>query len=687
MDRESHFQTIKDLGLGLVLLKPNSNWPVNEGWSKEPPADFDAAREWMMEQGGNVGFVTGPSIGSETPICAIVGALQQEPPFGTKTWQIKGKERIWLFKSPDVCPKMVSLKDGYKFLGEGCFVPAPGSVTPEMPYVWTKNYPFAKGVVLEDLPQGAIDQIIEKTGPTISGGNMKPGGDTALADGAIQVGLDLTKAVTVAEDVLAQFYGPERDRAVYQKPGCLVVLEGTRGDMNCMRLGHSVCREMLAGAVRWVDEASGQSILPPKAIVSPLIHRGKWKNIPKLDKVLSAPCVLPDGKILLREGYIPEIKAYADFDPEPYKQHIRTLRGKGSAALCADAVLQPFENFPFISKVDRATLLALILTLVGREAIDGEVPMFAVRSPVRGTGKTLLGRSACLAATGCDPSLQQTIKSQDEIRKNLFATAMGGERVCFFDNEEGTFGSPTLSSCITSGYIEDRKLGASEKVKVKWSAVCLVTGNNLTFRDDLGRRTLTIDLDCGLQRPESRDPSGFLHSPLVPYIRENQPYLYMAAASIIEQFIKEGKPRQVGRGLGGFEAWDTLIRQAVIWAIGDDPVHAWDERDEDDADIIYIQQLQSAWKGLFALDHKVSISDIACQARLNPDLEEALQGVAAKKFRITVHTVGRAFRKVLRRPVDGLVFRKVFMPDRRKGVILEKVGNDPLLMPMREDVG
>src|SRR5690606_12956696 len=115
--------------------------------------------------------------------------------------------------------------------------------------------------------------------------------------------------------------------------------------------------------------------------------RGRWA-LPELVAVVSRPVLRPDGTVLQTPGYDPASKVLyaptADFPTVPD----RPTRAQARAAL--DELADLFVDFPFVARSDLSAALAFVLTLVGRRAIEGPCPMFAVRAAAPGTGKNLL---------------------------------------------------------------------------------------------------------------------------------------------------------------------------------------------------------------------------------------------------------------------------------------------------------
>jgi hypothetical protein len=78
-----------------------------------------------------------------------------------------------------------------------------------------------------------------------------------------------------------------------------------------------------------------------------------------------------------------------------------------------------------------------------------------------------------------------------------------------------------------------------------------------------------IDLDPKVEHPEDRK---FKRADLIGYVQENRPRLVAAALTVLRAFVVAGWPAHGQPPKGSFEAWDQLVRSAIIWAGGADPL-------------------------------------------------------------------------------------------------------------------
>lgn len=391
---------------------------------------------------------------------------------------------------------------------------------------------------------------------------------------------------------------------IYQRSGLLVSVgresrkaQGVwsavqdRPRITTMSIPHLRLRMDLAAQWLRPTERAPVPDLPPRWVCETLIERGDWR-FPRLEGVIETPTIRPDGSVLDRPGYdadsgllyLPSIR-YPRIPAEPTKD---------DAADAAVALLEPFRDFPFTEEPDQAACLAAVLSVVGRGGIEGPVPMFAVRAPTPGTGKTLLAMVISILGTGRRPSLTTIAHQEDEMRKRILSLAMAGTPVVLIDNVVGALGSGTLSAALTTTEFSDRLLGVNKFVTAPLTAVWFASGNGLTFRGDLGRRIVPIDLDAEEEHPEDRE--GFAHPSLATYIRQERARLVSAALTILRAYQVAGRPSHGQSEMGSYEAWDRLVRGACIWLGVGDPVGGRERiRDEGDDDLDQLRGLYTAW--------------------------------------------------------------------------------------------
>ncbi len=332
----------------------------------------------------------------------------------------------------------------------------------------------------------------------------------------------------------------------------------------------SELRHLLAQAANWqTPNATGTKAFPDKPatwLVDTLLGMDAWDGIPPLTGLLGTPTLRPDGTILATSGYDTHTGLYLHFATTfpaiPDQPDIF------DAANALRVLQEPFLNFPFESPHHLSAVLAAILSLLARYTVES-VPLFAIRSTTPGSGKTLLADAISLIATGRLAAKLPQAREEEEEKKRLLAIALDGDPLVVIDNVKGDLGSPALDLAITGQVYKDRLLGTNQTKEAPMFTVFMATGNHMTFRGDLARRVVPIDLLPDVERPEER--TGFAHADLREYVRQQRPLLVTAALTILRAYCLEGRPAQPLSTYGSFEAWSDLIRAALVWAGAVDP--------------------------------------------------------------------------------------------------------------------
>lgn len=391
---------------------------------------------------------------------------------------------------------------------------------------------------------------------------------------------------------------------------------------------------------------------PPPWAAALLLSRGEW-NLPQLDGISDSPVLRADGSVHDIPGYDSTTRIIFDpcgsvFAPVP----LRPTHAQATRAL-AD-LMEPFSEFPFVADCDRAATAALVLSVLGRSAIDGNVPMFSSQAPTPGSGKGLLVDVASMIATGRRAPLMAPTEDDDETRKRLLAIAIESPAMVVIDNVEGAIGSPSLAMALTAGQVSDRQLGSTKMVTASLRPVWCCTGNNVQLKGDLGRRVVPIDLDPKVEHPEDRK---FQRGDLLAYVSDQRPRLVVAGLTVLRAYMTNGSPEHGMPVKGSFETWDKLIRGAVYWACGVDPLDGVQRiRDQSDDDLERIRALLFAWEATMG-SMPWTISDAIRRSEHEDQLRDALAAFC-KGGRPEARPLGYAFRRLSGRVVCGLVMSR-----------------------------
>ena len=445
-------------------------------------------------------------------------------------------------------------------------------------------------------------------------------------------------------------------------PGMVMI--GARGSL--VPLNEHALRYLLGGKLqywRWHQLPKGGAIEclenPPAGVCRSILSLGTIRKLKRLDAVITAPTLRQDGSVLNSLGYDPTTRLL--LDSEEYFPPIYEYPTRSQAITALEQVLKPFTSFPFFSELDRAILLAAILTAAVRPIL-GSSPAFAFDAPVQGSGKTLVARCTGVLTTGKDPDIWPHTAGRDdeEIRKRLFTALLSGARAVVWDNIIGTFDSAAMASLLTSDAYCDRVLGKSEAASVPNRALILMTGNNISLAGDMPRRVLVCRIDPQTDRPFARE---FDLDPLA-YCLENRQEMIAAALTLIRFYLSSGTTRPGAGRMASFEKWDDWVRQTILYikqqlmpdSFGDvmDQVQANQASDpEQEA----LGALLQAWYIVFD-EERVTVSEVlqTCQKNTCVDsraLENALKELFNGRGELSAKSLGRILKYRKDRIVGG----------------------------------
>ncbi|MCA3283844.1 MAG: toprim domain-containing protein [Roseomonas sp.] len=357
---------------------------------------------------------------------------------------------------------------------------------------------------------------------------------------------------------------------------------------------HSVVTEAhrIARPWRWNAKRDGPTeradiTLPERVARLYLDHRDGW-NLRTLDGITSAPLLHDDGSIRAADGYDPTTRLWCESVPAVDVPE-NPSRAEAEAALLklrhwfrtiafadAERVHTPDAPAPVVDVckppgADESAFLVALLTAICRPCL-WLAPALLVRAPEysgAGTGKGLLVRCISAIAFGQRPVAMTAGATAEELEKRLAAALMEARQTLYLDNvNAAALRSDLLASAITERPAAIRLLGQSKTVPLTPTAFIAVTGNGVSVSEDLARRFVTVELDAGIEDPETRDFRGDLLNETMAARAE----LLGAALTIWRWGRMLGDDLSKGRSLGSFGEWGRWCRDPLLALGCRDPV-------------------------------------------------------------------------------------------------------------------
>ena len=462
--------------------------------------------------------------------------------------------------------------------------------------------------------------------------------------------------------------GPLRESVkLYSRMGQLVHAvpgddPGSEGQLAIRPMPSPLVRERVTQACQTVveretkDGVDREPVRPPKWLIEAIHHRGSYGNaVRPLVGIVVSPTIRADGTILQTPGY--DDATGLLYRPSTTFPVVPESPSQDDAAAAAGDLLEVVSDFPFVTDGDRAAWVCLVLTLLGRPAVAGRVPLIGVTATTPGTGKGLSVNAASLIAYGHAAPCETFPRTDEELGKRITAHAIEATPCVVFDNVATKLGGDNLDAVLTADRWRGRVLGSSKNTaQLPITTVFVATGNNLQFGSDIARRVLPIRMATDDERPEDR--TDFRHRDLPAWVAENRPRLAVAALTILRAYHVAGCPQQPGGQWGSFEAWSRVIRGAAVWAGLADPMETRETaRESDDSQATLAMLLHGLaeadpdGEGLTAKEIERLASHRPDEPPTCPTLVEAVSQVCGD--RPNARRIGARLRNFAGRVCDG----------------------------------
>jgi len=281
-------------------------------------------------------------------------------------------------------------------------------------------------------------------------------------------------------------------------------------------------------------------VSPADQVLSAVLARRSWPELPVLHRIISTPVLRPDGTLLQTPGYDPAtgflLAGRTHLDPVPDQPTPEQV------AEAREFLLNVFlRDFPWRSDADRANYLGLLATPIIRPFTRALSPFAVIDATMPGSGKTIL--SGCAGMLSGQRVLTWT-DSEEELRKAVTTVLADQVGVVVFDNlEEGhVINSAVLARLVTERTWTDRKLGTNAASTFPNDRLWMATGNNLRVGGDMASRSVWVRLDPDCPRPEAR--GGFTIPNLDTWILDpgNQAIVLRHLLVLILDWTAHGAP-------------------------------------------------------------------------------------------------------------------------------------------------
>jgi len=465
---------------------------------------------------------------------------------------------------------------------------------------------------------------------------------------------ELNQVVDAAEREVA------RSGRHYQRGGLIVTVvtdPGTR-ETRVQDIGQPALVRALAGAATWERfDARCEDwvrIDPPGRYAAVLFDSPSYPHLPVLKGLARQPYLRPDDTLMTTAGHDRATGMFGVFDAREFSVPDSPTRNQAETALSLLSDL--LGEFAFAGTSDLSTALAAILTAAVRPSL-AHAPMFHVRAPMVGSGKSYLCELITAFATPQRGTPTTFPSDDEECRKMLLAELLRAPAVIEFDNLTGDLlAHKSLCVVLTSEFMSGRILGVSKTATVGTRVLFLSSGNNVGPVQDMTRRCLTIRLDPCCETPSARN---FTRPDLVREVLRERGRYVSAALTVVRAWLSADRPKTTCKSLAGYGDWSDLCRQPLLWLGCTDPAVSVFDAMAEDPDRETLGRLLTAWQMVFGKTPAM-VRDAVKQAAAYLDeygeLREVLHDIADERGQINRRKLGWWLRRHCNRIVDGRRF-------------------------------
>ena len=292
-------------------------------------------------------------------------------------------------------------------------------------------------------------------------------------------------------------------------------------------------------------------IFPNVSIIDGIVEE-RIHGLPILTSIRKYPTISADGqRILDQSGYQWEEKFFLNID---FVLIPMTLQD------AIDEIEKLFGEFPFETSIDKANFYALLISPIISPSV-GIKPIFYINKATPRTGATKIAKLLSLIIAAEEPSETGPLgRDSEEIKKSIGAAASNSTGIVLFDNMEGNVKSGEFARYVTSMVYNQRLLGRNDRSLsiYKDTITDVMTGNNVTFSDEMAHRILDIRLNARVPDPQNRTFS--IKNP-EQYAKTNRVRLLSAIITLVINWQKLQCPytATIPLRLGGFEAWRDMV--------------------------------------------------------------------------------------------------------------------------------
>ncbi len=464
---------------------------------------------------------------------------------------------------------------------------------------------------------------------------------------------ELHRIVDASELLLAD------TKRYYQRGGLIVAVhtEPESGATTIKPVSQPALLRALSGAAVWTryDKRADDDVVcdPPQRHIGVLFDSEVYNHLPALSGIARQPHLRADASLVTKAGFNEPTGLFGVFDARLFRVLDKPTKEDAQNALAELQALLTEFGFPALH--DKSAAVAGMLTASVRPSLPN-APMFHVKAPQPGSGKSYLTSIIAAFASPTTPSAVAFPSSEEEAQKLLLSCLLESPACIIFDNlTSDLIPFKSLCSALTEEYLTGRILGVSKTATVGTRALFLSSGNNVDAVGDMARRCITIALDPQVETPASR---AFKRNPLATVRADRERYVSLAL-TIIRAWVAAGSPQTTCNPIASYSQWSVWVRQPLLWLNMADPAARVFEQLAQDPDRETLGRLLHAWRKAFG-NAATMIREAVNQTNTfgNDDLLEVLREVSEERGEINRRRLGKWIARHQGRIVDGLRFER-----------------------------
>lgn len=343
-------------------------------------------------------------------------------------------------------------------------------------------------------------------------------------------------------------------------------------------------------------------VAAPKSHHEQLFCMGGINTLHSVKSIAKNPFLFKD-EIINVSGHHAEAEIFGMFDEREYV--IGSTREDAKKALILLKKLNKGFCFAEADK-DGAYLLAAELLGTIRSSLS-VAPGIHINGNMAGAGKSQAGELISLFANPTKVSAVGIPTRSEDFEKTLLSCLIPLPTVLHFDNlTKDIFTLPMLASVFTSEFIAGRILGQSSMVDVSTRTLIITNGNNIEPVGDMCRRMGTINL---ISKSEYGKVVEHIGEKPVPAMSAQRAKYISAALTIINAWIKAGKPKSDSQAISNFHEWQEYCCEPLIWLGESNPAQMLVENILEDINVDETRDFLELWFKVYGYK-EVTVSQI-----------------------------------------------------------------------------